>query len=259
MEWELRLLGCWQLLGNGLPVAVGIRQERLITALALMGQRPRSYLAGLLWPESGEQQAAGSLRSTVFKVRHQLPGLLSDSLEPIGLGPTVTVDVRRFRERAELVRAGAAPEPDFEELLFGAELLPGWYDDWVIFEQERLRALRVATLEATARQHLARDEADAAVVAARQAAAIEPLRESAQALVIRAQVQAGDTAGAYRTLEEFRSRLRDELGLEPSDRLKAALTGGSFDVLGLPAPLPARQPSMLNAHRQLVEEARASG
>ena len=255
MEWELRLLGCWQLMGDGAPAAVGSRQQRLITALALMGQRPRSYLAGLLWPESAEQQAAGSLRSTVFKVRHQLPGLLSDSLEPIGLGPAVTVDVRRLRREAELIRSGAVPDPEFEDLLLRAELLPGWYEDWIIFEQERLRVLRVATLEAIARQHLARDEADAAIVAAQQAAAIEPLRESAYALIIRAQVHAGNTAAAYRTLEEFRFRLRDELGLEPSDRLKAALTSGSRDVLGLPAPLLAPQRSRLAAaHRQLIKE-----
>lgn len=254
MEWELRLLGCWELIGNGAPAAVGSRQKRLLTALALMGQRPRSYLAGLLWPESGEQQAAGSLRSTVFKVRHQLPGLLSDSLEPISLGPAVIVDVKRLRQDADLVRSGTVQDPDFEELLFSAELLPGWYDDWVIFEQERLRVLRVATLEAIARQHLARNEADAAVAAARQAAAIEPLRESAQALIIRAQIHAGNAAAAYRTLEEFRSRLRDELGLEPSDRLKAALAGGSGDMLGLPAPLLARQQNQLAAHRQLIKE-----
>lgn len=254
MEWELRLLECWQLIGKGASVSVGSRQQRLITALALMGQRPRSYLAGLLWPESGDQQAAGSLRSTVFKVRHQLPGLLCDSLDPIGLWPGMTVDVRRLRRHAELVRTGSILDAGFEELLFRAELLPGWYDDWVIFEQERLRALRVATLEAIARQHLERDEADAAVVAAQQAAAIEPLRESAHALIISAQIHAGNTAAAYRTLDEFRCRLRDELGLEPSARLNAALSGGSGDLRGLPAPLLARRPRRLAAHRQLMKE-----
>jgi DNA-binding SARP family transcriptional activator len=254
MNWELRLLGCWQLLGNGDPAVVGSRQQRLITALALMGPRPRTYLAGLLWPESREQQAAGSLRATVFKVRHQLPGLLADTLEPVGLAPSVAVDIRSLRRRAELARTGADLELGLDELLYTAELLPGWYEDWIIFEQERLRALRIATLEAIAGQYLDRDEPDAALAAARQAAAMEPLRESAQVLIIRAQIQAGNTAAAHRTLEEFRRRLRDELGLEPSVRLKAAVGGGSGDLLGLPAPLQGQQRTRFAAHRQLSKE-----
>lgn len=253
MNWELRLLGCWQLMGNGMPAPVGSRQQRLITALALVGKRPRSYLAGLLWPESGEQQAAGSLRSTVFKVRHQLPGLLSDTLDPISLAPDVTVDVRHLRHRAELVRSGSAADPDFEELLFSAELLPGWYEDWVIFEQERLRAVRIATLEAIAGQHLDRDEPDAALVAARQASAIEPLRESARELIIRAHVRAGNLAAAYRTLSEFRAHLHDELGVEPSPRLRAALTGSPGEASGL-APALGHHQTRITARRQLLKE-----
>jgi DNA-binding SARP family transcriptional activator len=254
IDWELRLLGCWQLLGNGAPAVVGSRQQRLITALALMGPRPRAYLAGLLWPESAEQQAAGSLRATVFKVRHQLPGLLSDTLEPVSLAPRVAVDIRKLRERAELARSSGHVDRGLDELLYIAELLPGWYEDWVIFEQERLRALRVSTLEALAWQYLDRDEPDLALAAARQAARIEPLRESAHVLIVRAQIQAGNTAAAHRTVEEFRRRLRDELGLEPSARLRAAAGGGSGDLLGLPAPVLAHQHPRYASHRQLTKE-----
>lgn len=251
MDWELRLLGCWQLLRNGASAVVGSRQQRLISALALMGPRPRSYLAGLLWPESNDHQAAGSLRATVFKVRHQLPGLLSDTLEPVGLAQDVVIDLRTLRQSAELARTGRYIEPGLDEVLYTAELLPGWYEDWVIFEQERLRAFRVSTLEAIAAQYLRRNEPDFALAAAQQAAALEPLRESAQVLMVRAQIETGNTAAAHRTLEEFRRRLRDELGLEPSGRLKAAVGGSAGDLLGLPAPVLGQQRTRLAAHRQL--------
>lgn len=255
MEWELRLLGCWQLLCDGHLVSVGARQQRLITALALVGQRSRTYLAGLLWPNSPEHQASGSLRSTVFKVRHQLPGLLSDSLDPVALAPTVAVDIHELRRSAEDARTGTAINPGIAERLYSAELLPGWYDDWVIFEQERLRELRIAALEAIARHYLCTDEPDAAVAAAMHAAAIEPLRESAHALMIRGQIHAGNAAGAYRTLQDFRRRLREEMGLEPSRRLEAAIGGNSADDLGLPGPIAAKNRApRLAAHRQPWKE-----
>lgn len=255
MDWELRLLGCWQLSCDGSVVAVGARQQRLITALALMGQRSRSYLAGLLWPDSSEHQASGSLRSTVFKVRHQLPGLLSDSLEPVALARSVVVDVTELRRSAEAARTDGLIERGIAERLYSAELLPGWYDDWVIFEQERLRELRIAALEAVARHYLHEDDPEAAVAAAMHAAAIEPLRESAHALMIRGQIHSGNTAGAHRTLEDFRRRLRDEMGLEPSRRLEAAIGGNSADDFGLPGPLAAKsRVPRLAAHRQPSKE-----
>ncbi|MDQ4504168.1 BTAD domain-containing putative transcriptional regulator [Sinomonas sp. ASV322] len=240
MEWELRLLGCWQLLRNGTTVPVGARQQRLITALALLGPKPRSFLAGLLWPESTDQQASGSLRATVFKVRHQLPGLLGDASEPVSLSAGVVVDLDSVRRTAEEARAGNAVDARHAERLYSAELLPGWYDDWVIFEQERLRELRIAALESIAQQCLAQNDPHAAIAAAMHAAAIEPLRESAHALVIRGQLRAGNAAGAHRTLEDFRRRLRDEMGLAPSRRLEAAIGGNSADDLGLPGPHAAK-------------------
>lgn len=246
MSWELHLLGCWQLRWRGTSQSVGARQQRLIASLALLGPRSRSYLAGLLWPESTEQQAASSLRVTVFKIRHQLPGLLAEDAEPLRLSDDVYVDLDHLRDGADAALAGTEPTLGLTELLYSAELLPGWYDDWLLFEQERLRQLRIAALEALARRHLGEDRPEAAVAAAMSAAAIEPLRESAQALVIRGQVRAGNEAGARRTYEDFRRRLAEEMGLEPSTRLAQLVTAEPLENAGARAVVHAagrqRQP-----------------
>ncbi|WP_369046853.1 AfsR/SARP family transcriptional regulator [Sinomonas sp. P10A9] len=232
MSWELHLLGCWQLDRRGTPQTVGARQQRLIASLALLGARTRRYLAGLLWPESTEEQAASSLRVTVFKIRHQLPGLLADGAEPLRLSDDVHVDVDRLRDGADSALAGTEPAAGLTDLLYAAELLPGWYDDWLLFEQERLRQTRIAALEALARRHLGEGRPEAAVAAAMRAAAIEPLRESAHALVIRGQVRAGNAAGARRTYEDFRRRLAEEMGLEPSTRLAQLLSAEPLENAG---------------------------
>ncbi|WP_171041214.1 AfsR/SARP family transcriptional regulator [Sinomonas susongensis] len=202
---------------------VGIRQQRLITVLALSGPRPRSYLAGLLWPESSQRQAAGSVRTAVFKLRHELPGLLTDEIEPVSLCSGVRVDVHELRRRVDPELVDDAVDPGIEEMLAGVELLPGWYDDWVLYQQERWRSFRIAALEAMARQRLESGNPEGAVIAARHAAELEPLRERSQALLIRAQVLAGDPAAALRTHEHFRRRLWEEMGLHPSPRLKSEL------------------------------------
>src|SRR5687768_35860 len=94
--WQLQLIDGWRLRSGGRDVKVGLRQQRLVAALALLGSQPRPYLSGLLWPESSEKQASGSLRAAVWTISQQLPGLLvSDNLR-LGLAESVRVDVSDF-------------------------------------------------------------------------------------------------------------------------------------------------------------------
>ncbi|WP_138444181.1 AfsR/SARP family transcriptional regulator [Sinomonas susongensis] len=222
-KWELRLLGCWQLFRDGSPVTLGIRQQRLIAVLALSGPCARPYIGGLLWPESSQSQAAGSVRAAVFKLRHELPGLLAEGADPVSLCEGVRVDALELRRSVDPESVGAVLAPGIEDRLAGHELLPGWYDDWVIFQQERWQGFRMAALEAIARHRLEAGHAGSAITAAERAAEIEPLRESPQALLIRAQILAGDAAAAVRSHERFRNLLWEEMGLKPSAQFREAL------------------------------------
>ena len=47
----------------------------------------------------------------------------------------------------------------------------------------------------------------------------EPLRESAYRVLVRVHLAEGDVAAAVHVYRQFRTRLRDELGLDPTDRL----------------------------------------
>ncbi|BAS18441.1 hypothetical protein AHiyo8_pI67450 (plasmid) [Arthrobacter sp. Hiyo8] len=75
-QWSLTLLNGWTLTQAGHRQKVAHRQQRLITALALLGERPRTFLSGLLWPDSSEAQAAVGLRVSIWHINHELPGLL---------------------------------------------------------------------------------------------------------------------------------------------------------------------------------------
>jgi DNA-binding SARP family transcriptional activator len=220
-DWHLNLLGAWRLRCGGNTLTVASREQRLIACVGLLGCRHRSFLAGLLWPKSSETQAAGNLRTTVWCISHAFPHLLRAGADTLELDESVRVDVAALQRH--VARMHAQPEAQIPESyldhLSRAELLPGWYDDWVIFEQERLRQMRLSALELMARQHLAAGEPGDAVIAALSAAGIEPLRESAHLLLVQAHLAAGNRAAAVRAYTMFASRLESELSVTPSDQL----------------------------------------
>src|SRR6478752_6140547 len=64
-------------------------------------------------------------------------------------------------------------------------LLPGWYDDWVVLEQERWDQLRLHALESAAEVLFGRGQHMLALEAGLVAARSELFRESAHGIIIR--------------------------------------------------------------------------
>lgn len=220
-EWHLSLLGAWRLQQGNTTFQVASREQRLIACVGLLGCRHRSFLSGLLWPRSSEAQAAGNLRTTVWCISHTFPRLLHAAADTLELDESVSVDVASLRDYVALLRdqPGTSVPDSYLDHLGRAELLPGWYDDWVVFEQERLRQVRLSALELMTRQYLAGNEPGKAVIAALSAINIEPLRESAHLLLVQAHLAAGNRAAAVRAYRMFSVRLQAELGVQPSPQL----------------------------------------
>ncbi|MHA7269062.1 AfsR/SARP family transcriptional regulator [Arthrobacter sp. HLT1-20] len=222
--WELNLMGFWLLKLDGQPVDVGHRQQRVIAALGILGARSRNSLANLLWPESTEAQSAGNLRASLFQISHKLPGLVHPSREFLMLEPDVAIDFHNVQSLITSIQAtGNTLAPDAAYALYHADLLPGWYDDWVVFEQARLLQLRLDGLEALALQCLQAGASGRALEAALAATWLEPLRESAQLLLLQSHIQSGNIASAWLAFHEFRSLLEQELGVGPSACFRALM------------------------------------
>jgi DNA-binding SARP family transcriptional activator len=222
--WDLRVLGYWQLRSNGVPVEVGARQQRLLAALAVLHTQPRHVLAALLWPDSPERQSAGNLRASVFRISHELPRLLR-ATEPLQLDAAVRVDLREVRKLVtEITLTGGRPvPPESIDLLQEANLLPGWYEEWVIDQQDQLVNQRVDALEALARSYLVAGSFSHALGAARASALVDPLRESAQHLLVRCHLAEDNYASAVQVYRSYRAHLGRELGVEPSAHFAALL------------------------------------
>jgi DNA-binding SARP family transcriptional activator len=211
--------------GDGVSLPVGV--QRLLAFLALRGPEHRNVVAGTLWPEVPEGHSLGSLRTGVWRMNRLVPGLIETHGTSLAVTSTATVDsqeqesfaTRLLRDRVEeagWVTAGLSA-------LWPRELLPGWYDDWVIFERERLTQLRLHALERTSAVLLAEGAVDLALQVALEAVRAEPLRETANAALISVYLAEGNLGEVLRQYDAFRALLDRELGLQPSDRLTSML------------------------------------
>ncbi len=197
-----------------LPRAV----QRLLAHLSLSTRATRTATAGSLWPDVPEDHAHGSLRSALWRLNKAAPGLVESSGACLRLATGVRVDVRDLSDWARRVEAPSGGPRDVvlpDTALLG-DLLPGWYDDWVLLERERLRQLRLQALEAVAVRLVSLGRHGEALQAAHAAVRAEPLRESAHRLVVRIHLAEGNVAEAVRAYDFFRTLLADELGVPPS-------------------------------------------
>ncbi|WP_019888172.1 AfsR/SARP family transcriptional regulator [Streptomyces purpureus] len=219
---QLRLLGQFRLESTAGPVDLCGNAQRLLAFVGLRGHVSRSVLAGTLWPDATEEHARGSLRTTLWKLPHGDRPLVRCGGESVALTDALRVDARALAETALSVVRAEAPSPHGPMpmvLLGGGELLPGWDEDWVLVERERLRQLRLHALEALADGLTRQGSPGLALEAALASVRIEPLRESAHRAVVAAHLSEGNVIEAVRHYRAYRLLLRDELGLEPSAQL----------------------------------------
>jgi DNA-binding SARP family transcriptional activator len=224
---QLRLLNGFELMVDGEPAEFPPAEARLVAFLGLR-TRPvsRTHVAGALWGDLPESRAAACLRSAIWRANtvHRQT-VVSCGRNRVALNPEVQVDVGMVAATAhgQLNRSAEPVDPG----ILAVELLPGWYDDWVLAERERLRLLFLEALEGMAQALLDADDVHLAIEAAVTIVAADPLREAAYAVLVEGYARAGNRGEAKRQYERCCSVLRAELDLEPGDRLRAALSRAS--------------------------------
>lgn len=231
-QFDLTLLNGFRLMQGDREVSVPASGQRVIAYLALHPvPMSRRRLADALWTDSTEASASTSLRSALWRIRQRAAGSIAVRDDLVRLGDDVQVDFHHASGTARsLLRSeGCAADPWQALALLDGELLPGWSEDWVIFERESVRQLQLHALEALCRTLSAQGRHYEAVEAGLAAAAKEPLRETAHRTLIEAHLSEGNVSEAIRQYERFRSVLHQELGLEPSASLAALIADRSDD------------------------------
>jgi DNA-binding SARP family transcriptional activator len=222
---RLCLLGGFSLVVGSSPVTLPIHAQRVLAYLSVvLSTQPTHLRAGLaeqLWDGVTAERSHASLRTALWRIRQADPGLVHASRETLRLDEAVEVDVRRgMAQAARLLGAQGDLLPEDADLdALRGDLLPGWDEDWLLLERERIRQVQVHALEALAHRLRGLGRLAEAAQAAYAAISHEPLRESAHVALIDVFLDEGNPGQALRQLQRYADLLWTELGIRPSAEL----------------------------------------
>lgn len=212
-------------------------QRRLLAALVIrLGSVvPVDWLVDVLWEDTPPRTALTTLRTYIARLRDGLrsvaptqspittrrPGYLLD-LEP------EAIDAHRFEAAVRLAHHALPVDPN--EAADTLERALSWWRgrafaefadaEFARREAARLEDLRVVAREIRAEALLESDEVADAVSAAESLMVEHPLRERARAVLMSALAQVGRTHDALEIFRSYQRMLREDFGLDPSDRLR---------------------------------------
>jgi DNA-binding SARP family transcriptional activator len=223
---EIRLLGQFSVRLDQQPVDIPSRPAQSVLAYLVLNAgtaQRREKLAGMFWPDTTESNARSNLRHALWRIRKSLGKphgntyLLADN---ISIAFNTDTD---YWVDADILAQNGGIEHSIDKLLtevkeYGGELLPGFYEDWVVLERERLRALYETKIQKLL---------DLLVNAGRWGEILEwserwiaqgQAPEPAFRALMLAYHGLGDTASSAATYQRCREALQSYLGVEPSNQ-----------------------------------------
>ncbi|TWF75833.1 putative ATPase [Pseudonocardia hierapolitana] len=258
---RVEVLGPLRLVVDGVPVDVpGPKRRAVLALLALAEGRVVTvdHLLDALWPSEVPESGRQALHTHVSRLRAHL-GTAAARLQTGHDGYRLDVAADELdvaQARALLAKARATTDSDAYALLREAHAL--WRGP-VLADLTDLGPIATA-VEACTRLH--RDVTDALIAAAlasgrggeilglaTESLAADPLREPAALLLMRALAAAGRPAEALHTAREFRTRLVDETGLDPTPalgELERDIAGGAA------GPMPTRTDVLARPTTRLI-------
>lgn len=145
---ELRLLGRFTASLDGRPLEFQLRRSQSLLAYLVLSAgtaHRREMIAGLFWPDADEPTARSNLRHTLWRLRKVLEPVASAYLLIDDLSVQFDPKADYWLDTAELERK-MDENTSIEALIsavsvYQGELLPGFYEEWVIRKRERLAAV----------------------------------------------------------------------------------------------------------------------
>lgn len=227
---QIRLLGGLLLFVHEAPIkfAAPLKASALLGYLIVNRSRamPRDATAYALWPDEEEAKARANLRRHIALLQHVLP-----ACDP----PAIIADLRSIRwnsdfdpivDVCEFERLSAKPDGAPAAVpLYGGDLLPAVYDDWLMTERERLRTLQSTNLERLTEAYRRDGDYPNAIQTGRMLLDHDPWREDTVRRIMRLRYASGDRAGALQEYEQFARRLHADLQVTPMPETIACFDG----------------------------------
>jgi DNA-binding SARP family transcriptional activator len=259
---------------NAQEAITGLQQRRaqeLFSYLLLHRNRPypRETLASLLWEDADPAQARKYLRQALWQIQTVLQGVVgADARKPLTLDAEwvqlnsvecLSLDVAHFEHAVDAcqgtqgVNLSDTQCEDLEHViqLYRGDLLEGWYQDWCLFERERLQNCYLTALDKLVACCDAHGRIDCGLAHAERILRCDPAEEQTHYHMMHLHWIAGHRTKAMRQYQRCEKILLQELGIQPSERTKKLYDQIRADKLD---PLPGDEPVLRPSAPQLDAE-----
>ena len=224
---------------HGQQVLAGLevrKVQELFCYLLLNQERPhsRETLAGLLWGDHSTVQSKKYLRQTLWQLQAALDSqtdLAKNSVllvEPdwVQINPEAKfwLDAAVLEEAFSLVQGRPGHEWDDQSALvakraielYQGDLLEGWYQDWCLYERERLQNIYLTMLEKLIEYCERHQDYEAGIVYGMYILRCDRARERTHRHLMRLYYLIGNRTAALRQYERCVITLEEELGVGPA-------------------------------------------
>ncbi len=259
---------CFECDGKKLLSFDNQKVQELFCHLLLYRSRPhpREKLATLLWGDCSTAQSKRYLRQTLWQLQSHLdqhtlqqhPLLLTEP-DWLQIDPEQPfwLDVAQFEEA--YTASQGIPGDNLSAVqvdalrqavgLYSGDLLENWYQDWCLFERERLQNMYLVMLDKLMSYCENQQAYEAGITYGQQILHCDYARESTHRHLMRLHYLSGDRTGALRQFEHCAAALDKELNIKPSTRTVALQTSIQADSLNPTTPnlFPALPPTVDSA------------
>lgn len=226
---QVRFLGQFDVRADGKRVIIPSRASQSLFAFLILSAgtaHRREKLAGQFWPDTLDENARANLRRELWRMRKAFSVLqpsaaeylLADELT-IGFDPHAEywLDVTQLERPAPAESLNVRVN---QVSLYQGELLPGFYEDWVVLERQRVQAAFERRIQELLQRLIAEDRWAAVLEWSERWIAYGQSPEPAYRALMLAYAASGDRGKIAATFERCASALREDLGVEPSEETR---------------------------------------
>jgi predicted ATPase/DNA-binding SARP family transcriptional activator len=248
---EVKLMGMFDIRYDGKSVFISSRAAQSLFVYLILNAGTlyrRKKLAGMFWPDATEEKARAYIRHELWRIRTTLSSSEFLISNDIGVAFDSSADYWLDVQALEKL-TGAVTVDDLMTGLshYTGELLPGFYDEWIIIEREHLQSVyergMARLLELLESQRRWQDILEWA----ERWISLGHAPEAAFRALMHAYYELGHHSKVASTYERCVHGLA-ELGLEPSDETRA-LALKQTSTLNIPVPLT----SFIGREKELTE------
>lgn len=240
-DLQIHLFGKFSVRHDDRPAAGfdAYKEQELLSYLLLHRNRPhsRETLAGLMWGDASTEKSKKYLRQALWHIQAALEArtggaavlAVEHDWVQLNAGVSLWLDVEMFERTFALVQDRRGAELDAERLgaletavqVYRGDLLEGWYQDWCLYERERLQNIYLVMLDKLMCFCEAHGKFELGIHYGSLVLRHDRAHERTHRQLMTFQYLSGDRTGALRQFERCAAALKEELGVRPDKRTAA--------------------------------------